>query len=306
MVSWFTLAPIRSEVLGNRKEFPIDLGADTWIVKTKQAWKRNPEIADFPSLRLRDWFKNENKLSLIHRYTVSNLDDKDNYNPTGSRTRPEWAGSLLVLANLSLWLAGISDVAYASLYHIKEDINRAYLFGAASVRQFWPHVADTAQPNLRIDLRYAKQLNIILNALSPKTTVMQGCQFAVLALREQLWKTRYILIWIALESLFGPDLGGELKYRISLRLAKFHQQNKISTSAEELFTHLKKGYDVRSAIVHGNPNPSKIRKISDQNAFLFRTEYILRQSLFKILNSNELTDTFNSNHRDLYLDEQIL
>lgn len=59
---------------------------------------------------------------------------------------------------------------------------------------------------------------------------------------------------IAAEALFLSDLGsstdrGELKYRLALRAAHFIEAADLTR--RQVFEHMKRAYDVRSAIAHG-------------------------------------------------------
>jgi hypothetical protein len=66
---------------------------------------------------------------------------------------------------------------------------------------------------------------------------------------------RLVDYWIALEALFATDGTQELKYRASLRIARF-----VGSSPDErrrLFGEMKTSYDLRSHLVHGGDSNSK-------------------------------------------------
>ena len=57
-------------------------------------------------------------------------------------------------------------------------------------------------------------------------------------------------LWIALESLFAPDIDSEIKFRGALRIARFLcRDNKMR---QEIYDDMRHSYDWRSAIVHGS------------------------------------------------------
>jgi hypothetical protein len=65
---------------------------------------------------------------------------------------------------------------------------------------------------------------------------------------------RIIDYWISLEALFGQDSGGEVTYRISLRIARLFETD--PEKRLELRKSVKKSYDLRSKIVHGSSGVS--------------------------------------------------
>ena len=68
---------------------------------------------------------------------------------------------------------------------------------------------------------------------------------------------RLVDLMIAAESLFLADIKerGELKYRLSLRAAFFIESPEYSR--REIFKHMKRAYDARSAVVHGLGEPGR-------------------------------------------------
>jgi hypothetical protein len=64
--------------------------------------------------------------------------------------------------------------------------------------------------------------------------------------------------WIALETLFATDATQELKYRVSLRIARFI--GKTTQQRQALFQEIKRSYDQRSDVVHGGDPASKRRQ----------------------------------------------
>jgi hypothetical protein len=112
-------------------------------------------------------------------------------------------------------------------------------------------------------------------------------------------ETRYILLWTALESLFGPASGQELSFRIAQRIALFLEQSVEPRKA--VFQTVRSAYNLRSQVVHGRP----IKKIGPEKAdeHTLKTETVLRSSLTAILESPELVARFSDEkQRDAYLD----
>ncbi len=105
---------------------------------------------------------------------------------------------------------------------------------------------------------------------------------------------RYMLFWVALEALFGPDDGTELSHKLAERIAFFIADN--PEDARTLFKMTKKCYGLRSKIVHGRWHHSPIIHQSMQE-----TESIVRSAFRRILEDPEAMATFASRKRDEYL-----
>jgi hypothetical protein len=97
-------------------------------------------------------------------------------------------------------------------------------------------------------------------------------------------------LMIAAESIFLADVArpedrGELRYRLALRAAFFIESPEFSR--REIFKHMKRAYDVRSAIVHGGSEPDPNLLKSPKGAalslqdFTKLTEHLLRVALKK-------------------------
>lgn len=108
---------------------------------------------------------------------------------------------------------------------------------------------------------------------------------------------RYFLVWVALESLFGPDDGMKISQNLSQRIAAFLAKD--YNEAQELTAKVKKGYKFRSTIAHGRwkANP-------DSETLLADVETFARDSLMYVLLDNNLLKTFSGigKSREKYLD----
>lgn len=90
---------------------------------------------------------------------------------------------------------------------------------------------------------------------------------------------RLIDYWIAFEALFAPDQTAELRYRVSLRIARL--LGRTGSEREAIFKRMRQSYDWRSHIVHGGGPPTAKRKkeLGPFNEALLETEDALRRSL---------------------------
>ena len=107
------------------------------------------------------------------------------------------------------------------------------------------------------------------------------------ATERRLPADQMIDYWIALESLFLPDLMGEMSMRAALRIATFLGTS--GASREAIYRHVGESYDLRSEIVHGSVRKRK-RKTADAELIELTRSY-LRKALIKILG---LEDPFDA------------
>jgi hypothetical protein len=93
---------------------------------------------------------------------------------------------------------------------------------------------------------------------------------------------RLIDCWVAFEALFAPDLGSEMSYRASLRIARY-----VGADIDErrtTFDGLRNAYAWRSQVVHGSePSDKELRKLGSLNDAVAISEDTLRRALRKWL-----------------------
>jgi hypothetical protein len=110
---------------------------------------------------------------------------------------------------------------------------------------------------------------------------------------------RYPFFWIALEALFGPEGStGEIAYRLGQRIAFFIGET--PEDARTMFKLVKECYDMRSKILHGRWNNTK--EIGDASK---HTEDITHRVIKGLFRTPEMTRTFCSKHRDMFLQDWV-
>lgn len=68
--------------------------------------------------------------------------------------------------------------------------------------------------------------------------------------------------WIGLETLFAPDIGTEITYRIRLRAARF--LGRSARERRDLFAFLGESYGARSKIIHGDDAPADLPDLAEE------------------------------------------
>ncbi|MBU6434628.1 MAG: hypothetical protein KJS98_15075, partial [Nitrospirae bacterium] len=148
------------------------------------------------------------------------------------------------------------------------------------------------------DLGAAKRLFVILQSVSARGPIHMAAQATKKALIEGSWEIRFLLLWIAVECLFGPEDGREISFRLSQRAALFIETDRAQ--ARELFAKVKKSYAWRSKIVHGM-RMANLR--GDESGILLdELEQLVRRSLSAVLANASVASTFDGEVRENYLD----
>jgi hypothetical protein len=148
------------------------------------------------------------------------------------------------------------------------------------------------------DLSLAAALHSSLVQVERDTAMWTAVRSIWAGLQMNIETIRYLLFWVGLEALFGPEDGREITYRLSQRVGFFLAGDR--TEARQLFETSKKGYGFRSKIVHGQWNQH-----ADSDAKMAEAERLLRRALIQILQSSELTKTFSGRGRERFLDDLV-
>jgi hypothetical protein len=137
-----------------------------------------------------------------------------------------------------------------------------------------------------------------IQELPRPSSVWTATRFLWLALTEELWETRYVNLWVAIEALFGPENRDGIGRKIRTRVAKFlNADDNEALIARDI---VKSGYDLRSAAVHGSRLSR--RPEAEMSELMLMSEGIMLTTLRKILSDADLVTKFCAPSRDAYLD----
>jgi hypothetical protein len=149
------------------------------------------------------------------------------------------------------------------------------------------------------DLDPTKGLFAALMNVPRETALWATLRALIAAMEMNVEEIRYLLLWVALEALFGTSY--EITYRISQRIALFI--GKDNSDAKAVFgDDAKKAYGFRSKVAHG-----AWRKNKDSTALTATSEALIRRALNRILMETAVTPNFlgSNDQRESFLDEQI-
>jgi hypothetical protein len=296
-MNWCTVAPLEYEGALN---VPFDLG-NSVLLCARPDWLTQKEI----TYALGDYDRTLLETSyyvLMQEYNASSFGDPDSA-WTGERTRSKQqrAEEALNLADTALWLAKPAAIGFRRVVvaHYPSGVWQRVHFGWANPLR--SHSLDIENEYERSDLQIAKEINTALLTLGRQEAVWIATRTLWLALVTREWPIRYLLLWTALETLFGPEDGREITYRIAQRLAFFISVDRAE--ARKRFQMCKKGYEWRCRVVHG----MRLRKLKPQESerLMHEVEYMIRTSIKRILLDKLLTREIDGTDRERFLDDLV-
>ena len=269
--------------------------ADGVIFAPVPDWvKESKEILEGLRKEEREEIRIYTKFCLLREYTADGLG-------------PEQENSLqsIWLANLALWIAKPSSIGFNFVIHIEQFGDKWVLPHWVSFSRLIPHGNYEENKLSRSDLELAREIHSGLVAL-PEKKKDRDCSVWIavsalwMAVTQRNWTLRYMMLWIALEALFGPSDKREITFRLSQRVAFFLFPDD-KKKAKDCSKSVRTNYGLRSTMVHGG-SPSGPWEQTSQN--LYDTEEFIRMALVRVLKSSKLIDVFNGkNAREQYLDE---
>jgi hypothetical protein len=148
------------------------------------------------------------------------------------------------------------------------------------------------------DVMDAAKLHNALLSIPKKNAVWTATRALWSAITTSAVDLRYLLFWIALEALFGPNEGTEVSFKIAQRISFFTAD--ASKTARENLKVVKECYSMRSKIVHGRwEGDPKMAKAMET------TENAARIVFLYLLRHPELMAVFRSRKRDEFLEDWV-
>ena len=218
----------------------------------------------------------------------------------GESPRPiqESAFERVRCAFLSLWLVRPTSVHFREVVHVVNHRSERVVRQILKYDSLCPLPTYVDDPYTVEEFDRSRLLFNALTHLSTNGTLRTAAQATMRALTEQGWTLRFLIFWLVLESLFGPEDAREITFRLSQRVALFLGES--GATSRELFEKTKASYGWRSKVVHGF-RLAKLTGEESQN-LLVHLEAVVRQSFARILSDQTLVDTFDGKHREDYLD----
>ena len=307
MSNWRAIAPIWSyrDAHGAIGE-GVELADGVCVLPTPE-YIRSEQATQYLAAMMRDRVAHESPYSLSLEYEASRHDEPDpDWRGPGETTRQGTAQMKLELGSLAMWIARPARVGIEVVFHTSrtDELAPGQISHPDYLRPLPRDVGDHL--NIR-DIEVARRLlgvtlDIERQDVARTSTAWSAIRFLLKGLQEDSKEMRLVMLWIAMEALFGSEHAtGEIRFRSSQRAAFFVADT--LEEARELFKTAMVSYQWRSRVVHG----ARLKKLDAAKAdeVLGDTENLVRRGLAKVLLDPELVETFTSGRRDEYLDELV-
>lgn len=191
------------------------------------------------------------------------------------------------IVNVALWLRRPTPVGFTFVAHAPESNGEFVIQSVEAGHQpFLCLPRENGQQINARDLEVAASFYETLVAIPRASSPWAAIRTLTIALPTMVYDLRFLLFWMALESLFGTG-SGELAFRISQRIAFFIGNN--DADSRELFKLIKRSYDMRSRVVHGGRADHKTG-VSEES--LYQIQTCMRRAIGIILKDQEMRAMF--------------
>lgn len=215
--------------------------------------------------------------------------------PEGAKPRSVHTAKkdLSYLANLALWLQRPTAVGFTLMFRASERSGN-FIEWMQRHDRFLCLPGESQSITLE-DLGPAQRLYTSLAQIPRRSAPWTACRAVTAALQMDHGEIRDLLLWIALEALFGAE--SEITYRLSQRLALFVARDRAE--ARELFGKTKQGYKIRCELAHGKWG----QESDDFMAHIVSTEGLVRRSLVRVLQDDDTIKIFCGKNHQAYLND---
>jgi Apea-like HEPN len=298
---WCAIAPVSANWSGEDLPSSIDLGAGVTLI-ANPPWARSGEALDGLDPRSRTIVEEDCEFALRIDYDPDDVTRPDEKGKgVVRRSIPVAIPDRAHLASLSVWMSKPAPFSAELLLHFDRPGDSGSIRRIQRLSPIVIHERDEDETASIDNLAIAKSLNEAFMRIDRQATLWLAGRVLLKALQEVTWEVRYLLCWIALEALFGPDEPRETTFRISQRIAFFLTDSR--SAAHDLFKRVKDGYGWRSRIAHGR----RISKLTEERTveLSHEVELLVRDSLVRALLDPSLTARFDGSGREAFLDDLV-
>jgi hypothetical protein len=303
MQDWLTIAPIRNHWhIPEKLELPYQFDETTFLCYLPDWLYSSDEKLDLLLPKLREKIKEDELLYCVAiKYKADSLGAPDpDWEGDEPRSVQGAAAEKIRNVFIAFWLVRSSFIKFCEIAHI--DIGPDRLI--RQIENYYP----ICPLNTYLDGEYeigdfeqAKYLYKKLNKLPLEGTLRTGIYSIMRALTEGSWELRFLILWLVLECVYGPEDSREITFRLSQRIA--FSIGKNGEEASSFFVKIKDSYGWRSKVVHG----LRLSKLTPEKSqeLLIELEEIVRRSIATILSDEKLISIFDSKERESYLDSLL-
>jgi len=219
---------------------PVELTAGIRLEPVPD-WVKAEEALKDLSWRERERIRSA-EVTFAAEYEADALGSPDpNWNGTSQRGIQSVVDDKFALANTALWIVKPSRLTSGPVLHFDRKGDATSLRQDGSLRPVALGPDEDLTELTAADLELGRQLLVrILDLRRRDSSVWSAVWMMVSAIAERNWELRYLLEWVALEALFGPDNSGETTHRLAQRIGLFLGND--SEERKRLFGEAKEGY----------------------------------------------------------------
>ena len=254
VATWYTIAPLTNErVLGSDVVLPFDLAAGVRISKPPREYGE-PTIASWiEKCHGSERGFHKARVAFVAKYEANSMGDPDpDWKGITVRSRQERALDAIRFANVAIWLAQPSAMGFEFFLHLSTEeiggvlVRRSGTF--AMLRTNHDYVGAVVGS---VHLSTARDFAQALTTIPRPGGLATAIRMMWLALTEEMWDTRFLLLWVTLEALFGPEDGYAKRVSVEVprRVATFFGKNR--KEQVEAYQIVEDSYEWRSRVVHG-------------------------------------------------------
>ncbi len=294
--SWCTVVPLINLDVGLRT--PVYFAKGLWLTLIPD-WLRQDTCVESLSSSDRETLK-QLQYAFIVEYAASSSGAPDpEWNGPEPRSIQDAKHEIALLANLALWIARPSPVCFDLVFHAPRWEDGWNIQRGEKHARIWCHPKDRNTLLTDHDLDQAVRIHSALSTLQGKNAIWTAWHSIWTALQTRNLEMRELILWLALDALFGLRDAGEEGSQLAGRIAFFLSGD--AEGAREIRQNAEMGYSLRRKIAHGHGvDRAHLSEVSHQ------TETLVRRVLFKILQDETALKEFCSwENRESYLDSLI-
>ena len=298
MFRWFAFSPIPNYqdthgVFSQPRHFSNRVRIDRL-----PTWATNKRVLKHVYSYEKDYMSKD-QLAICAEYDAEALGSPDpNWIGPQPRAIQETMAEEILLLLVASWLVRPTKLTSSKIIHLRREGKSAVFREMTSHSELLIHPQELEQEIQEDDIKPISALFRTIMNLSKNGTVWVSVWMLNKALTEKIWPVRFLLHWLVLESLFGPEDAKETTYRLSQRIGFY--LGKDRGEARHIFLMAKDLYTWRSKIAHG----LRIHKLTSEKSLKLMDdiEDFIRRSLTKVLRENHIS-RFDAKNRETFLDD---
>lgn len=303
-VPWYTVAPLKNErALSSDIVLPFELAAGVSL-SAPPAEYHDPAIASWiEKCHGSERGFQKARVAFVAKYEADSMGDPDpDWKGPSPRSKQDRALDAIRFANIAAWLARPSALGFEFFLHLNvEKIGGVTIWHSGTFFALRTHPDYDGAIVSRADLTKTRELAEALATVPRPGVLATAARMMWFALTEDQWDTKFLLLWVALEALFGPEdyYAKRASAEIPRRVARLFGRDR--KEEVEAYRIVEDSYDWRSRVAHGQ-RVTGMTEAKSKDLVRF-AEGMVRTAFRRVLKEPSLIETFSdSNRREAHLD----